>query len=192
MHSRTFLSQSSPPSGSCNDCLFLYSTFICCILTISLALCWIADSSRKHEVITNGLRRGVSPQHRHNPKYRSLRLSLIFWCRLTRNHQTSFIKGSFIPGLSPYSPYVTRVIGCSVGRFSFEPIETRAYTYYRVTTYYQTKQMSTDYQGAKNVLLRSIPFTAWIRSGARWQSFDLNGNINDTQTESLSDTMYDS
>lgn len=49
-HSRIVLQASS----SCND-----------------SVCWIADSP-KHEVLINGLRRGISPKHRCNPKFRPL------------------------------------------------------------------------------------------------------------------------
>ncbi|KAM5534870.1 hypothetical protein V8D89_011425 [Ganoderma adspersum] len=34
------------------------------------SLCYIADSARTSEVLINGLRRGISPKHRHNPKFR--------------------------------------------------------------------------------------------------------------------------
>ncbi|KAI0311147.1 adenosine deaminase/editase [Amylostereum chailletii] len=33
------------------------------------SLCWIADRDRTHEVLINGLRRGVSPKHRTNEKF---------------------------------------------------------------------------------------------------------------------------
>ncbi|KAI0761707.1 adenosine deaminase/editase [Irpex lacteus] len=36
------------------------------------SLCWIADSPKSPEVLINGLRRGVSPKHRSNPKLRPL------------------------------------------------------------------------------------------------------------------------
>lgn len=35
------------------------------------ALCWIADYAKPYEVLINGLRRGVPPKHRQNPKFRS-------------------------------------------------------------------------------------------------------------------------
>ncbi|KAI0676970.1 hypothetical protein C8Q78DRAFT_960313 [Trametes maxima] len=45
-----------PPAASgCND-----------------SLCWVADSPRPKEVLINGFRRGVSPKHRHNPKFRPI------------------------------------------------------------------------------------------------------------------------
>ena len=40
------------------------------IQTLSVALCWVADSPNFPEVLINGLRRGVSPKHRSNPKLR--------------------------------------------------------------------------------------------------------------------------
>ncbi|KAH9927137.1 uncharacterized protein BXZ73DRAFT_49150 [Epithele typhae] len=51
VHSRSALSPT--PSSGCND-----------------SLCWVADSPRPSEVLINGLRRGVPPKHRHNPKFR--------------------------------------------------------------------------------------------------------------------------
>lgn len=35
------------------------------------ALCWVADSVHPHDVLINGMKRGVPPKHRHNPKFRS-------------------------------------------------------------------------------------------------------------------------
>ncbi len=40
------------------------------ILTLTAALCWIAESGKPHEVLINGLKRGVPPKHRSNPKFR--------------------------------------------------------------------------------------------------------------------------
>ncbi|KAL1946734.1 hypothetical protein VTO73DRAFT_14838 [Trametes versicolor] len=51
VHSRFALDISSP--SGCND-----------------SLCWISGSPRESEVLINGFRRGVSPKHRHNPKFR--------------------------------------------------------------------------------------------------------------------------
>ena len=36
----------------------------------SIALCWVANSPQAHEVVINGLKRGVPPKHRQNPKFR--------------------------------------------------------------------------------------------------------------------------
>jgi len=42
-------------------------------------LCWIADSQKPREVLINGLKRGVPPKRRHNPKFRPMlcKLSLL-------------------------------------------------------------------------------------------------------------------
>jgi len=34
------------------------------------ALCWIADSPKPHEILINGLKRGISPKHRQLAKFR--------------------------------------------------------------------------------------------------------------------------
>jgi len=48
------------------------------------------------------------------------------------------------------------------------------------TTYYATKQSVTPYQAAKQVLHGpSAPFAGWIRSGAKWESFDPQGTVTD-------------
>ncbi|KAH9947307.1 hypothetical protein B0H21DRAFT_692369 [Amylocystis lapponica] len=36
------------------------------------SLCWLAGSTKSPEVLINGLKRGVSPKHRHNPRFRPL------------------------------------------------------------------------------------------------------------------------
>ncbi|KAI0751461.1 hypothetical protein C8Q80DRAFT_1099847 [Daedaleopsis nitida] len=50
-HSRSALG--SRATSGCND-----------------SLCWIASSERSIEILINGIRRGVSPKHRHIPKFR--------------------------------------------------------------------------------------------------------------------------
>lgn len=42
------------------------------MLNAAEALCWIADSLKASEVLINGLKRGVPPKHRSNPKFRSV------------------------------------------------------------------------------------------------------------------------
>ncbi|KAF5388170.1 hypothetical protein D9615_000079 [Tricholomella constricta] len=52
IHSRTVIASATPSNGSCNE-----------------ALSWIADS-KSHEVLINGLKRGVAPKHRFRTKSR--------------------------------------------------------------------------------------------------------------------------
>ncbi|KAI0921433.1 hypothetical protein AcW1_004588 [Taiwanofungus camphoratus] len=59
MHSRNSLAAAS----SCKD-----------------SLCWIADSPKSPEVLINGFKRGVSPKHRHNPKFRPLLAKSSLFC----------------------------------------------------------------------------------------------------------------
>lgn len=42
------------------------------VLMAVVALCYSADCSPTHEVLINGIRRGVPPKHRHNSKFRPL------------------------------------------------------------------------------------------------------------------------
>ncbi|KAI0347503.1 adenosine deaminase/editase [Trametopsis cervina] len=67
-----------PPAVHFTSVPFVHSKVV---LTITLgeaisscneALCWIADSPRNPEVLINGIRRGVPPKHRWNPKFRPL------------------------------------------------------------------------------------------------------------------------
>jgi len=58
VHSRTSLGAAS----SCND-----------------SLCYIADSVKPHEVLINGIKRGVSPKYRHNAKFRPQFCKLALW-----------------------------------------------------------------------------------------------------------------
>ncbi|GJE84920.1 adenosine deaminase/editase [Phanerochaete sordida] len=62
VHSKRVLADAT---SSCND-----------------SLCWIADAP-KHEVLINGLRRGISPKNRHNPKFWPLvsKVSLFKLCQ---------------------------------------------------------------------------------------------------------------
>lgn len=58
IHSRASLGAAS----SCND-----------------SLCYIADSVKPHEVLINGIKRGVSPKYRHNAKFRPQFCKLALW-----------------------------------------------------------------------------------------------------------------
>lgn len=58
VHSRSAQEHSSLAQRSCNE-----------------SLTWVADSTSPHEVLINGLRRGVSPKHRYKT---------IFWPRLSK------------------------------------------------------------------------------------------------------------
>ena len=69
MHSRTTLGVVPSAGGSCNDCVFISLRLILEPHYVS-ALCWIADSTKPHEVLINGLKRGVSPKHRFREKSR--------------------------------------------------------------------------------------------------------------------------
>ncbi|PIL36863.1 hypothetical protein GSI_00553 [Ganoderma sinense ZZ0214-1] len=59
-HSRSALGPSV--SNGCND-----------------SLCYIADSTRASEVLINGVRRGISPKHRHNPNFRPVLSKLVLY-----------------------------------------------------------------------------------------------------------------
>ena len=40
------------------------------LLALVVAICWQADTVQPHDILINGMKRGVSPKHRHNPKFR--------------------------------------------------------------------------------------------------------------------------
>jgi hypothetical protein len=54
----------------------LAAAFLFLINLIS-ALCWLADSALPHDVLINGLKRGVGPKHRYDPRFRSMRRSCV-------------------------------------------------------------------------------------------------------------------
>jgi len=43
-------------------------------------------------------------------------------------------------------------------------------------SYFATKLLASEYQTTKSRLLATSPFTAWIRNGVKYQSFDISGN----------------
>ncbi|RDB20535.1 tRNA-specific adenosine deaminase 1 [Hypsizygus marmoreus] len=121
LHSRTIVETARSTRGSCNE-----------------SLAWIADS-KPHEVLINGLKRGVSPKHRFREKSRP-QLSKIAMFQL----YTQTLK---LMGL-PYE----------------EP----------TASYHEVKRHISDYQNAKDMLIGNQgPFSGWVRSGAKWESFNL-------------------
>ncbi|KAI0035619.1 hypothetical protein K488DRAFT_76465 [Vararia minispora EC-137] len=105
---------------------------------VGAALCWIADSPEGHEVLINGLRRGVSPRYRSNVK---LRCVSAHWPLALHSSEE---------------------------------------------TYYSAKTQATAYMQAKETLVgRNGPFSGWLCSGLRWESFYCHGSINTiTNTDS--------
>jgi len=68
-HSRESLASSS----SCNECIDLASSTLHRRSDPQLfvsALCWLADSTYPHDVLISGIKRGVPPKHRHDPRIR--------------------------------------------------------------------------------------------------------------------------
>ncbi|KAG1902967.1 adenosine deaminase/editase [Suillus fuscotomentosus] len=132
IHSRSVQEHSSPAQRSCNE-----------------SLTWVADAASPHEVLINGLKRGVSPKHRYKT---------IFWPRLSK--------------VSLFHLYrKTR----SIENLPHESI---------TMTYYQAKESMAQYQMAKNCLLgEGQPFSGWIRSGARWESFGTSSDNGQQSTD---------
>ncbi|KAG5644933.1 hypothetical protein DXG03_007398 [Asterophora parasitica] len=79
IHSRAVVEKAAPSNGSCNE-----------------ALSWVADSTPAHEILINGLKRGVAPKHRFRTKARP-RLSKISFLHLYSSTLAAF-------GLPPPSP----------------------------------------------------------------------------------------
>ncbi|OBZ76970.1 Double-stranded RNA-specific editase 1 [Grifola frondosa] len=74
-----------------------------CSNSCNNSLCWFADSPQAQDVLINGLRRGVPPKHRHNPKFRP-QLSKIALFKLYE--QTASVLGSPPkPGTSTYHDF---------------------------------------------------------------------------------------
>jgi hypothetical protein len=67
-HSRTMLAGADSSSNDCTPANCLSSPYD--FTPIPAAMCRIADATQGHEVLINGLRRGVSPKHRENAKLR--------------------------------------------------------------------------------------------------------------------------
>jgi len=108
------------------------------------SLCWLADSALPHDVLINGLKRGVGPKHRYDPRF-SPQCSKISYFQL-------FTQVLSILGL------LTELDATS--------------------TYYERKQSTTtaDYRAAKRALMGEAgPFSGWVKSGQRWESFNVNG-----------------
>ncbi|KAF8558954.1 hypothetical protein OG21DRAFT_1403825 [Imleria badia] len=109
------------------------------------SLCWIADSTVPHEILINGLKRGVPPKHRFKTMFRpQLSKSSIFklYC-----DTVLLLRGD---GQScGYPPY---------------PMKT--------CTYFEVKQRISHYQAAKARLLgEGCTFSGWVTSGILRESF---------------------
>lgn len=49
-------------------------------------------------------------------------------------------------------------------------------------TYYEAKASCVDYQTTRSTLKgRGGPFWGWVVSGQRWESFNLNGNVQESE-----------
>ena len=126
------------------------------ILTKSfIALCWIADKP-KYEVFINGLRRGISPKNRHNPK---------FWYVLSAYHAL-VLYIAIRPSVSKVSLFRSCDELVSCGDISYR----------------EAKNSAGEYQSAKAVLLGPTgPFSGWVKSGEHLESFTSN-SIHTTNT----------
>ncbi|TBU32012.1 adenosine deaminase/editase [Dichomitus squalens] len=80
VHSRSVLGPTAP--SGCND-----------------SLCYVADSAKDSEVLINGLRRGVPPKHRHNPKFRPMLSKLALYALF---HEVAAKTGLFTDGERTY------------------------------------------------------------------------------------------
>ncbi|KAG9317157.1 adenosine deaminase/editase [Chiua virens] len=109
------------------------------------SLCWIADSSMPHEILINGLKRGVPPKHRSKAMFRP-QLSKVSMFKLYCE-TVLLLRG--VGQSSGHPPYPTK--SC---------------------TYFQVKKSIVHYQAAKKRLLgEGCTFAGWVTSGIRWESF---------------------
>ena len=119
------------------------------LTTSFIALCWIADKPR-FEVLINGLRRGIAPKNRHNPKF--------WYVSSTRHELVLYIA---------IRPLVSKV---SLFRFCAELVSCGD------ISYREAKSSAWEYQSAKAVLLGPTgPFSGWIKSGEHLESFTDDG-----------------
>ncbi|KAF8450872.1 adenosine deaminase/editase [Boletus edulis BED1] len=106
------------------------------------SLCWVADASFPHEILINGLKRGVPPKHRFKTMFRP-QLSKASMFRLYWD--TVHLLRSDGPSLE----YPTKTC-----------------------TYFEVKQSVSHYQAAKARLVgKGCAFAGWVTSGVYWESF---------------------
>ncbi|TCD66835.1 hypothetical protein EIP91_000913 [Steccherinum ochraceum] len=142
MHARSAF-PSQDPVASCND-----------------SLCWTADSSRPHEVLINGIKRGVSPKNQHNPKFRPL-LSKLALFNLHHDLAQKIV-----------------VRGTATVESKADPGDEGNDQTEGLATYYDTKQAMSEYQACKIALQGAEgPFCGWVKSGAQWERFKLDGSV---------------
>ncbi|KAI0253144.1 adenosine deaminase/editase [Lactifluus subvellereus] len=126
------------------------------------ALCWVADSG--WEVLINGQKRGVSPKHRINNKFRC---GLILFCPVLYHFWMLYRPMLSKIVLFELSLYTLNILGHPM------PLES--------VSYHKAKQAAMTYQAAKRSLFGpGAPFASWIVSGEEWESFDTHGNLEAT------------
>ncbi|KAH0839614.1 tRNA-specific adenosine deaminase [Lanmaoa asiatica] len=109
------------------------------------SLCWIADSSFPHEILINGLKRGVPPKHRFKVMFRP-QLSKSSMFKLYCDIVVLLRDGGQSSGQPPY------------------PTKT--------CTYFKVKQSISHYQAAKARLIgEGCTFVGWVTSGIHWENF---------------------
>ncbi|KAN0097780.1 Adenosine deaminase/editase [Tylopilus felleus] len=109
------------------------------------SLCWVADASTPHEILINGLKRGVPPKHR--------------------------LKAMFRPQLSKSSMFK---LYCDTLRLLHGDEHCSGYPLYPTSTctYFEVKQSISHYQAAKACLLgEGCTFAGWVTSGVKWERF---------------------
>jgi tRNA-specific adenosine deaminase 1 len=147
------------------------------------ALCWLADSSHPYDVLISGLKRGVPPKHRHNPRFRSVskvkikikpqstdnwsiprpRCSKICLFQLYR-HTLSILRLPLEPWVNYQDPFLIRAYALML-----------CIRFRNTATYFECKQSISEYQAAKQALMGETgPFSGWIKSGKQWESFSVD------------------
>ncbi|KAM6495697.1 Adenosine deaminase/editase [Amanita muscaria] len=125
VHSRTELTKLAPDTGPTNE-----------------SLCWVAERST-HEVLINGLKRGVSPKHRFRDKSRPL---------VCKHSMYQLVHETLIRLAHPGQNHSL--------------------------TYFEFKREPEQYQKAKDILRGpGSPFSGWLKSGIKWEGFDLEGQL---------------
>jgi len=136
----------------------------------------VADS--QWEALINGQKRGVSPKHRFNSKFRCGPCALFVSVFTISNHHTARYSQRF-PYLSLPAPLSAFLVTWCPSVSACLRLHNTPLSFHRESiSYHKVKQTATTYQAAKQSLLGpSAPFAGWIVSGEEWESFDAHGEL---------------
>jgi tRNA-specific adenosine deaminase 1 len=160
--------------------MYVLSPFYCdCrIMSYVLALCWIANSSSRYEILIHGLRRGVGDKQRLKPHLR-----LVTVARLEQALTFHVTNRPLVSKLALFALYKSTLIHLNlppmqyVYRHPFNAVFEHGISR-SDATYHSVKHAATAYQIAKSILTSPHgPFAGWIVSGKQWEAFTADGVV---------------